>query len=713
MSSLVKAELLATCNSLGNFDGGTYYKEPECLESLKDLIRFLKRDDNDQEIRRQLGETKVLKTDLIHILKAYNEDADIFNVVVRLLVNLTMPALVVFENEIPEDKMGRMHYIEIISYLQEYKDAFCDEAIWIVLTAKLRDLLQLDWEHRQEEDGQVLEWILILVRNILHVPSNPSEEMRTDDDVSIHDRVLWGFHKSGMEDLLLFIANSEEFHEFCLHALEIITLILKEQNPEQLASAGVLRSQSEKQRDELELKEIRNREMQQKQKNIAKYYGSRHTKFGGTFCVKDFKSISDNDLIVHRPVETLTALNFDQNKTRRRKPKRQIPMNDADYTRRSTLSIRLFLKEFCVEFLNNAYNTIMYIVKDKLARQRTQDHDETYYLWAIRFFMEFNRLHDFHVEFVSETMSVSTFHYIQTQLENYQEMMISEKKKISVWSKRMHLSLMAYRELIMTLSAMDSSLDRGVQESAKVIKSNLFYTLEYRELPYILLHHFDEVKMPKSYLRDLVEMAHIFVKLLEKHCRHYSRLVVQKKKRHQRSKSKKKGSKSAPMLPKVLSEEQLEDIWSEMSTEISSAIRGCQELPQDIIPFDAASDVPVDEQKGIAMRRIQGYLRTKKGPEAVALFRAARDVWLQDDCFGSSSMEHEDEFLALREVLLANITEGPIFPENENTDLSEDALLGLEPEEEVESEEDEEMTEVATTSAKAEQEFDFRGFIAR
>lgn len=33
-----------------------------------------------------------------------------------------------------------------------------------------------DWEQRQEEDNLLIERILLLVRNVLHVPADPDEE---------------------------------------------------------------------------------------------------------------------------------------------------------------------------------------------------------------------------------------------------------------------------------------------------------------------------------------------------------------------------------------------------------------------------------------------------------------------------------------------------------------------------------------------------------
>ena len=50
-----------------------------------------------------------------------------------------------------------------------------------------------------------------------------------DGDVSSHDRVLWVLHKEKVMDLILFIASSENEAMYCLHVLEIISLVLREQ----------------------------------------------------------------------------------------------------------------------------------------------------------------------------------------------------------------------------------------------------------------------------------------------------------------------------------------------------------------------------------------------------------------------------------------------------------------------------------------------------
>lgn len=47
--------------------------------------------------------------------------------------------------------------------------------------------------------------------------------------------------------------------------------------------------------------------------------------------------------------------------------------------------------------------------------------------------------------FCSETISTEVFHLVQRQMEEYYEMMITDKKKIPLWARRLHLALKAYQ----------------------------------------------------------------------------------------------------------------------------------------------------------------------------------------------------------------------------------------------------------------------------
>lgn len=58
-------------------------------------------------------------------------------------MNLTLPALLLYNEEPPVDKVSSQQYLEIIKYLQEYKQAFAKQQIWTILSQKLSDLLKM------------------------------------------------------------------------------------------------------------------------------------------------------------------------------------------------------------------------------------------------------------------------------------------------------------------------------------------------------------------------------------------------------------------------------------------------------------------------------------------------------------------------------------------------------------------------------------------
>ena len=55
-------------------------------ETVKDLIRFLRYDSDECDIRRQLGEAEIVSRDLLPIVKQYHEDRILFDTVIRLAV---------------------------------------------------------------------------------------------------------------------------------------------------------------------------------------------------------------------------------------------------------------------------------------------------------------------------------------------------------------------------------------------------------------------------------------------------------------------------------------------------------------------------------------------------------------------------------------------------------------------------------------------------
>ncbi|NXJ21312.1 TIM protein, partial [Dicrurus megarhynchus] len=142
-----------------------------------------------------------------------------------------------------------------------------------------------DWEQRQEEDTLLIERILLLVRNVLHVPPDPTEEQQdVDGDASVHDRVLWALHISGMDDLLKFLASAQVEQQWALHVLEIISLMFRDQvsrgrggeegGPCDRAGTPVVGTAV-----------------------LSPCPLPRHSRFGGSYVLQGLKSIGDRDVV--------------------------------------------------------------------------------------------------------------------------------------------------------------------------------------------------------------------------------------------------------------------------------------------------------------------------------------------------------------------------------------------------------------------------------
>ncbi|KAM3621383.1 uncharacterized protein V6R79_010566 [Siganus canaliculatus] len=645
----MNCELLATCSALGYLEGDTYHKEADCLESVKDLIRYLRHEDDTRDVRQQLGAGQILQNDLLPIIIQHGQDKALFDACIRLMVNLTQPAMLCF-GKIPDDPVFRHHFLQVTAHLQAYKEAFASEKVFGVLSETLYNFLQLDWEQRQEEDNLLIERILLLVRNVLHVPADPNEEKKVDDDASVHDRLLWAVHMSGFDDLVKFLASAQSEQQWSMHVLEIISLMFRDQAPEALVSVGHARSAEEKQRDSQELEALRQKEHAAKRSRTLQR-GTRHSRFGGSYVIQGLKAIGDKDVIYHKTLNNFKKYTHDTGKAVRRVPKRNRQAPEWKEKRRSALNVRLFLREFCVDFLENCYNHLMYLVKEGLIREQTQQHDETYYLWALSFFMAFNRGNGFRADFVSETLSIRAFYFIERNITNYYEMILTDRKEATSWSRRMHLALKAYQELLLNVNEMDHSQDESIRQSSTVIKSNIFYLMEYREIFLTLLRKYDETTQPQSYLKDLVESTHLFLRMLESFCKGRKNLMVQRKKvKRKRSRGEKKASALET------SPEALEETWKIVEEEMRAAgFQLSESIIESIVPFDAASETPLEDQRTEAMVRVQDALLARQGPEALGLLRAAREVWPEGDVFGSADVEPEEELELLKQILHANL----------------------------------------------------------
>lgn len=89
-------------------------------------------------------------------------------------------------------------------------------------------------------------------------------------------QVIWTLRHAQITDILIYLVSSDDEEAYYIYVLEILSLLLREQNPEDLANAAPQRSETEKIRDEAELLAIRHRESSKKSDRIRKFTGARY-----------------------------------------------------------------------------------------------------------------------------------------------------------------------------------------------------------------------------------------------------------------------------------------------------------------------------------------------------------------------------------------------------------------------------------------------------
>jgi len=651
---MMNCELLAVCSALGYLEGESYFKEEDCLDSVKCLIKYLQNEDETRTIRTQLGAAHILQNDLLPILIQYSDEFDLFSGVLRLIINLTQPALLCFSGKVPKDTVMHYHFLNVVSYNQDYKESFGkNERVWKVIKEKIFEILKVKWEDRRPEDTLLVERVLVLIRNLLHTPASTEDLRRTNQELSSQDSLIWQLHTSGFDDLLLYMVGCNDEQQWTLHLIEIICLILKEQNAAQLTEVGESSSKAAFEREGQQLKAMRKTE--EAQRKLARSKLSRHSRFGGTFVARGTKALNEeNDVILHRTLQHCQTISFDDGKQPVVKPRNMRAMIDQAIERYSSRGVRTILNAFCKGFLERGYNMCMRTTKDRLQREHAQDHDETFYFWMMSFFLKFNRLTDFKVAFVSETLNLSTLHFIDTNILNYYELMLNDKHEAQAWSRRLHLALRCYHEFLMSVQLMSNSTDPEMKKNAKVLLNNIFYVVEHREIFLILLRKFDERKQCRGFLRDAVLTTHLFLKMFENFCKDGKVMVEGKKKRKKR---KRKKPKNAAAVRKVLSQEEKETKWQDVSSKVNEYLQTVDKATAEEKPvFDPASTLTDSEQQQVCLLRIQNFILDSKVDDAVLYYLSARKIWPETGIFGSTTSNCEEEATDLRQVTFADLS---------------------------------------------------------
>ncbi|KAL2922143.1 Protein timeless-like protein [Bienertia sinuspersici] len=593
--------LSITCAGLDSLetdedDNINFVKEECCLDNLKDLLRFLRRDDpSTRDVFKQVCKWNVVSNHLIPILEYRQDDLNLVLNAVKVLVFLTMPLEVTSKD-----------FNEQLEYLWGIKLAITLSNVVAVIVSLLEKPLEnLECKAFSEDDWKLVQLMALGSAN---------------QYLSLRDDFLDLLFRENIMDLIIIITqhvggSCRYLRHDNLLLLEIYHHIFKGQDAELIAKVSLEESKVDEAKPCLESLKCIMQEETEKRK-LTRPHVNRHSKFIGTFtrltldgskamCKGTPSSASCDKLLKPEKVH--------------RGPSKKIV---KDYTQLPTTrrSILERLHDFLDQFLTGGYNVLMQSI--------TQDIEKEHHAIQTNDVLMFFHLAQF----------VTCFQYHKSQLmkqskaEVNNDSSISDDDDDSTWFKgdmcgpiaatmndsmfslviaKWQFAFESFKELKNNeflsisgslLKTMIRMLDLVLKmmpeksrepQTTRIILYKLFYDQTDQGLTKFLLHmvrSFDAHKQPKSDLADLVEIIHVVIRLMEKLQAHGTLRVATKSRKPRRKKDLKN------------TENKAHDDNAKMQNEIQPS--GSEDLPPNVendkIDKERSKKVGSDEKEEMA-----------------------------------------------------------------------------------------------------------------
>ncbi|KAK7279867.1 hypothetical protein RJT34_24926 [Clitoria ternatea] len=537
--------LYLICIGLGAFEEDNegnqlgYTKGEYCLDNLKDLLRFLRRDDpQTRDVFKEVCKWSIVSKKLIPIIENYHQDRNLLLNAVKVLVFLTMP-VEPSSNDISQQ----------LEYLWGLKSAVTNSDVVAVIVSFLeRPLENLEREAFSEDDWKLVQLVLTLFRNILAVQEIPLQQKSgglATQLLSLRDRFLELLFRENVMDIILVISHyvggsNAYLRQDNLLLLEIFHYIFMGQDPELIIGSHSKGSKADEdpQASLTSLQFII--EEEKKRKNICRLNNmSRHSQFSGTFTRLTMDG--SKAVLKGNPNSSCNVLLKSQSVTRG--PAKKIAWDHPRLPSKKDKILEL-LHGFVNQFLAEGYNVLMRSIREDIEKERPaiQRSDVVVFFQVAEFVTSFQ----FYMYSTSKTkeggetfetsddedmdksdfsgkicgpiaasLNESTFQLVISKWRHaYDGLKETNDYQFLSAAGSLLKNMIRMLDLILKLLPEDSK----EPQTARILLYKLFYDQTEEGMTQFLLNMmktFDTHKRPKSDLADLVEIIHKVVKLMD------------------------------------------------------------------------------------------------------------------------------------------------------------------------------------------------------
>ncbi|XP_071704507.1 uncharacterized protein [Rutidosis leptorrhynchoides] len=513
-----------------------------CLDNLKDLLRFLRRDDPEaREVFKQVCKWNTVGKDILPIIQHCQGDTTLVLNSVKVLVFLTMP-IDPTSKDIPQQ----------IEYLWGLKSLITSShAIPVIVTLLESPLEHLEGDLFTEDDWKLVQLVVTLFRNLLAVQDITTQQIAAgsaSEFLLLRDRFLELLFEENVTDLILVLTqhvggSSGIFRHDNLLLLETFYHIYKGQDPELIArahlDANIKVLDEEAQATATDLKSLMEEEKAKRRQTILCNLGSRST-FSGSFT----RLTMDGSKVIVKgnPCSDSHDSLLKSHKDPRGSSKKmqwengRMPTTNKDILR--------LLHGFTNQFLLGGYNVLMQSIREDIEKEHhaIENSDVIVFFQVAEFVMSFqnkkllsskpdaevsksessrdddadNTLFGGNIcGSISETMNESMFLLVISKWRSaFDGLKETNNYKFLSAAGSLTKTMIHMLDLVLKLSPKDSK----EPQTARIILYKLFYDQTDQGMTHFLFNlvkAFNAHKQPKSDLADLVETIHIVIRLME------------------------------------------------------------------------------------------------------------------------------------------------------------------------------------------------------
>ncbi|XP_019442095.1 PREDICTED: protein timeless homolog isoform X2 [Lupinus angustifolius] len=536
--------LSVTCVGLGSIEEDDYgnrigYANTEyCLDNLKDLLRFLRRDDpQSRTVFKQVCKWNIVSKNLIPIIEYCHHDRNLLLNAVKVLVFLTMP-IEPSSTDIPQQ----------LEYLWGLKAAVTNSDVAAVTVSILEKPLEnLECNAFTEDDWKLVQLVLTLFRNILAVQEIPLQQQSggfASQLLSLRDRFLELLFNENVTDIILAIAqyvggSNVYLRQDNLLLLEIFHYIFMGQDPE-LIVKGHLNGLKADEGSQASLSSLQSIMEEEKKKiNICRLNNmSRHSQFSGTFARLTMDG--SKAVIKGNPNSSRNILHKSQNIIRG--PTKKIAWDHPKLPSTKDKILEL-LHGFLNQFLSVGYNVLMRSIREDIEKEHPaiQRSDVVVFFEVAEFVTAFQfykystsktkeggdafetfgdkdaDTSDFSGQLcgpIASSLNESMFQLVISKWRNaYDGLKETNDYKFLSAAGSLLKNMIRMLDLVLKLLPEDSK----EPQTTRILLYKLFYDQTEEGMTHFLLNlmkMFDTYKQPKSDLADLVEIIHKVIKLM-------------------------------------------------------------------------------------------------------------------------------------------------------------------------------------------------------